>query len=50
MIEKHETKGKTQTQITALARDGRIRELARIIGGEHITETTYKQAEEMLDD
>lgn len=50
LIEKHETKGKTQTQITALARDGRIRELARIIGGEHITETTYKQAEEMLDD
>lgn len=50
LIEKKETDGKTKTFVTALEREGRIEELARIIGGEHVTETTYKQAEEMLDD
>lgn len=50
LIEKKEAEGKTQTTVTALDKKGRLEELARIIGGEHITETTYKQAEEMLDD
>ena len=34
--------------ICILCAEGRKRELARIIGGEHITETTLKSAEEML--
>lgn len=50
LIEKHEADSKTVTSVAALSREGRIQELARIIGGEHITETTKRQAEEMLDD
>ena len=38
----------TYTSVTPLDREGRKKELARIIGGTHITETTLKSAEEML--
>ena len=47
-ISKAERQGRTYTTVTPLDRAGRTRELARIIGGANITETTLKSAEEML--
>ena len=48
LISKAERNGRTFTSVTPLDREGRKQELARIIGGTHITETTLKSAEEML--
>lgn len=48
LIAKQERDGRTYTSVTPLDREGRKRELARIIGGTNITETTLKSAEEML--
>ena len=48
LISKAERDGRTYTSVTPLDREGRKRELARIIGGTNITETTLKSAEEML--
>ena len=48
LIEKSESAGRTYTHVTQLDREGRKREIARIIGGAEITETTLKSAEEML--
>ena len=48
LIAKEEREGRTYTTVTPLDVDGRKRELARIIGGANITETTLKSAEEML--
>ena len=48
LISKSERDGRTYTSVTPLDTEGRKRELARIIGGTHITETTLKSAEEML--
>ena len=48
LIAKQERDGRTYTSVTPLDRAGRARELARIIGGANITETTLKSAEEML--
>ncbi len=39
---------RTYTQVDQLDRTGRVHELARMIGGAQITETTLKSAEEML--
>ncbi len=48
LIAKGERQGRTYTTVTPLDIEGRKRELARIIGGTNITETTLKSAEEML--
>lgn len=48
LIAKSERDGRTYTTVTPLDVEGRKRELARIIGGANITETTLKSAEEML--
>ena len=48
LIAKSERDGRTYTSVTPLDMEGRKRELARIIGGTNITETTLKSAEEML--
>ncbi|MDO5401477.1 MAG: DNA repair protein RecN [Eubacteriales bacterium] len=48
LIAKSEQGGRTYTTVTPLDREGRKKELARIIGGTNITETTLKSAEEML--
>ena len=48
LIAKGERDGRTYTTVTPLDTEGRKRELARIIGGATITETTLKSAEEML--
>ncbi len=48
LITKAERDGRTYTSVTPLDLDGRKAELARIIGGTSITETTLKSAGEML--
>lgn len=48
LIAKGEREGRTYTTVTPLDREGRKLELARIIGGASITETTLRSAEEML--
>jgi len=48
LIAKSEHNGRTFTQVTPLDLEGRKREIARIIGGAEITETTLRSAEEML--
>ena len=48
LIAKGERDGRTYTTVTPLDLEGRKKELARIIGGANITETTLKSAEEML--
>lgn len=48
LIEKTERQGRTYTEVRALDRPGRVRELARMIGGSVITETTLQSAAEML--
>ncbi len=48
LISKGERDGRTYTTVEPLDREGRKMELARIIGGTNITETTLKSAEEML--
>ena len=48
LIEKSERDGRTFTAVTPLDFEGRKRELARIIGGANITETTLQSAAEML--
>ena len=48
LIAKEERNGRTYTTVSPLDKAGRTKELARIIGGTDITETTLKSAEEML--
>ncbi len=48
LIAKAERDGRTYTTVSPLDREGRVREVARIIGGANITETTLKSAAEML--
>ena len=48
LIAKSEREGRTYTSVTPLDIEGRKRELARIIGGTNITDTTLRSAEEML--
>ena len=48
LIAKTERDGRTYTEVIPLDREGRKKEIARIIGGAVITETTLASAEEML--
>ena len=48
-ISKHVAKGRTLTAIQPLTREGRYREIARMLGGEEITKTTLDHARELLD-
>lgn len=48
LIEKNERAGRTYTTVTELDRPGRRREIARLIGGDNLTDTTYASAEELL--
>lgn len=47
-IAKHEKEGRTFTGVTLLNEEMRIHELARIIGGDEITDLKLKMAKEML--
>lgn len=49
-VSKHEADGRTESVSEHLERDGRILEIARIIGAEKITEKTLTAATEMLDE
>lgn len=49
LIEKHIKEERTFTEVTELDLESRKRELARIIGGDEITELKLKIAEEMLE-
>ncbi|GGG19250.1 DNA repair protein RecN [Paenibacillus aceti] len=48
LIEKIVADGRTMTQIEELNEDGRVNELARMLGGVEITEKTQHHAQEML--
>ena len=48
-IEKNVEEGRTFTKVSSLTYNDRIREIARIIGGDIITQTTLKSAEEMIE-
>ena len=49
LIRKEVRDGRTYTGVTLLDRDGRIRELARLHGGDIATETALRAAAEQLD-
>ena len=49
LIEKSEKGGRTYTEVTPLAREGRRFELARLHGGDNVTLTTIASAEEQLE-
>jgi DNA repair protein RecN (Recombination protein N) len=48
-ISKHVTAGRTRTAIRALNKKDRQREIARMLGGEKITQTTLDHARELLE-
>lgn len=48
LVSKEVRGGRTYTEISELGREGRIKELARIMGGARITPLAMKNAEEML--
>ena len=47
-ISKHVTSGRTITRITPLDNKARVKEIARMLGGDHITPTTLDHARELL--
>ncbi|UNK20406.1 DNA repair protein RecN [Paenibacillus sp. N3/727] len=48
LIEKKLDDGRTMTQVESLSDEGRVKELARMLGGVEITEKTLHHAQEML--
>ena len=48
LIEKNETKGRTQTAIRRMEEDERVREVARMLSGATLTETSIRHAEQLL--
>jgi DNA repair protein RecN (Recombination protein N) len=48
-ISKHVSRGRTKTTINRLNEKERIKEIARMLGGEKITRVTIDHAHEMLD-
>jgi DNA repair protein RecN (Recombination protein N) len=48
LIEKREAKGRTQTAIRQMAEEDRVREIARMLSGAVLTETSLRHAESML--
>ena len=49
VVKKSERSGKTYTEVSELDRQGRCRELARLHGGDNITELTLASAEEQIE-
>ncbi len=49
LIEKNSGADSTYTSVTRLDGEQRVREIARILGGEHITQTTLDNAAEQID-
>src|SRR6266478_47918 len=48
LVEKRVTKAATRTTVTALDAGGRVEEVARMLGGEHVTEASRRHARELL--
>jgi DNA repair protein RecN (Recombination protein N) len=48
LIEKSEVKGRTQTAIREMAEEDRVREIARMLSGATLTDTSLRHAESML--
>jgi DNA repair protein RecN (Recombination protein N) len=48
IVYKYEESGKTFTSIRKLGENERVEELAKMVGGENLTETTLKTAQELL--
>jgi DNA repair protein RecN (Recombination protein N) len=48
-ISKHVVAGRTQTAIQPLSEEDRYQEIARMLGGEQITQTTLDHARELLE-
>jgi DNA repair protein RecN (Recombination protein N) len=48
LVEKRATKAATRTTVTALDAGGRVEEVARMLGGEHVTEASRRHARELL--
>ena len=48
LIEKGEAKGRTQTAIREMSPSERVREIARMLSGATVTETSLRHAESML--
>jgi len=48
VVYKFEKNGKTFTSIKQLNKNERIEELAKMVGGENVTDTTRKTARELL--
>lgn len=48
-IEKKVQDGSTRTEVTSLEPEARVREIARIIGGDIVTQTTLNSARELID-
>jgi len=48
-VYKYEKEGKTYTSIKPLNADERVEELAKMVGGEQLTETTIRAARQLLD-
>jgi len=49
VVSKHSDTQGTSSQVTALAADARVNEIARMLGGEKVSDTTLAHAREMLD-
>ena len=50
LISKSDVNGATETAVRVLDRDGRVRELSRILGGIDVTDAQRRAAEDMLDE
>ena len=50
LIAKHEENGRTHTEVTTLDEEGSVREIARILGGIHITESQLLAARDLIED
>jgi len=50
MVEKTSTEDHTETHVTRLDREGRVRELSRLVGGAADSESSLSHAAHMLDD
>jgi len=48
LIEKRESAGRTKTSVRLLDAEDRTREIARMISGAKLTDTSLKHAEQML--
>jgi DNA repair protein RecN (Recombination protein N) len=48
-VEKRQENGRTYTDVRRLDREGRRREIARLTGGDNVTELTLSSAEEQIE-